>query len=158
MKNTLGELLQGAAGTAQEVLTELDSSDPPDWGATIATWFINAPGQSIAWRHYALAAVHLRSIKGVRSANITRNGATHEIMLLALDSNRNPRPESPESWSLLLPSNFIGQAIFDSDAVAARVLRDAALAIVRGELWAEPPLSGQRQPWESWLVGQETAV
>lgn len=151
MKIRLGSCIQGAAGTARELLVDRECSDPPDWRAHIGGWFIEAPGQSPAWQHYLLSAIHLRPIEGVKPAVIREPGATHEFLLLAMDPARNPHPENPDSWSYLRPYNLMQQVIASNDAAVAKILDGAARAVAEGRLWAEPPLSGMFEPWRSYL-------
>lgn len=151
MKIKLGSLRTGPAGGARELIVTLESSDPKDWTSGIGNWFINAPGQSPAWSHYMLSAVHLRPIEGVKEAHIKVPGATHEFMMLAMDPEKKPDAEKPETWSYLSPCNLSEQVTVHNDATASRLLDMAATEIVEGRLWAEAPLSGQKEPWRSWL-------
>jgi hypothetical protein len=140
MKITLGTFESGAAGTAREVLVDIQPPDPPDWQATIGSWFIVAPGQSPAWSCFALSAIHLRAIEGVKPALIKQPGATHEFILAALDPSRKPDPLDPDSWQFLTPLNLCEQLSLPSDAAAAKLLRICVLAVMKGTLWAEPML------------------
>lgn len=158
MKVELRQTKAGSAGSAREVLVTYEPDDKKDWAATIGSWFIYAPGQSPAWRHYGLSAVHLRPMEGVRRARIRVPGATHEFMLLALDPHKNPEADRPESWVILHPINLTEQVTLANDAAAARLLDAAATEVVEGRLWAEPPLSGQREPWRSWLMRRAREV
>ena len=151
MKLKSGAVHVGAAGRATEILHEFEPSDPLDIRATIGAWFLQCPGQSPAWQHYHLAIVHLRPIDGVKPAVINRPGATHEVMLFALDPAKHPVPDDLNTWSWLSPVNFVGQLELPSDESAKNVLEILARAVADGYLWAEPPLSLQREPWESQL-------
>jgi hypothetical protein len=151
MKYRIGQTKVGAAGTATEVLHELEASDKPDFQGTVKLWFLHCPGQSPAWRHYHLAIIHLRPIEGVKPAVISRPGATHEVILVALDPKGNPVADNPESWQFLHPVNFVGQLTLPSDEAAKMVIDVLARATAEGILWAEPPLSGQEEPWQSQL-------
>jgi|SRR2546429_6517914 len=151
MKIRLGSYRTGAAGSARELLRDHEPSDPKDWLATIGTWFIDAPNQSPAWRHYVLSAVHLRPIDGVKQAVVKEPGATHEFLLLALDPAKHPDPQDPDTWSFLQPFNLVQQLTLHDDAVAARLLDLCATEVAHGRLWAEPALSGQVEPWRSYL-------
>jgi hypothetical protein len=144
-----GEIHVGAAGRTTEILFSLEPSDPPDISGTVAMWFLDCPGQSPAWRHYHLGIVHLRPIEGVKPAVISREGATHEIILAALDPKSNPQPDDINTWSWLRPINYVGQLALPSDEDAKTILALLAKATANGMLWAEPPLSGQKEPWES---------
>lgn len=153
-----GAFKSGPQGTATEVLVELGGSDPKDWQAGVGNWFIDAPGQSAAWRHYMLSAVHLRPIAGVKPAVVRRPGATHEFMLLAMDPGKHPVALQPSSWSYLTPQNLAEQMICGSDAVATKLLACCAAEMVQGVLWAEPPLSGQFEPWRAYLEYWSSAL
>lgn len=148
-----GRILTGAFGTATEVLFH---SAEPDHQAHIGTWLLDCPGQSPAWSHYALMCVHLRPLAGEsKSAHIRFPGATHEILLLALNPETNPSPSAddpPGSWDFLRPINLCEQVQLPGDAAAAELLAEAAQAVVDGILWAEPPLSGQKEPWRTCLI------
>ena len=104
-----GNSFTGYAGKATEILFELEPGDKRDVQGTVAMWFLDCPGQSPAWRHYHLAIIHLRPIEGVKPAVITEEGATHEVILAAMDPAKNPSPTDIETWSHLRPLNFVGQ-------------------------------------------------
>lgn len=148
-KIAIGRMFQGVAGRATEILFACESSDPPDWQASVALWYLTCPRQSPAWSNFLLGIIHLRPIDNVKPAIITRTGATHEILLTALNPACNPTPLNPEKWVSLRPINYVGQLILPSDGAAKSVLEDLALRVIEGRLWAEPPLSGQKEPWES---------
>jgi len=151
MKIRLGSLYSGIAGTAREVIIELDARDPRDWCAGIGTWFIEAPYQSPAWQHYLLSAIHLRPIEDVKPPTIRMTGATHEFLLVALAPDNHPTPLDPKSWVFLRPFNLEEQIIVANDARASAMLSLAAAELIAGRLWAEAPLSGQVEPWRSFL-------
>lgn len=140
-------ILQGYAGRAFHV-----DGGYPSAPATVTVWFIEAPGQSPTWSHYLLSVVHLREVVGVPAAVVNVPGATHEVMLFALDPGQNPEPGRAESWSPLFPLNVVLQLELPNDAAAAELCGLAAQAVVDGLLWAEPPMSGQREPWRSSLL------
>lgn len=153
MKINLGTFISGSGGYARELLFELEPTDPKDWHAGIGTWFIDAPHQSPAWRHYMLSIIHLRDIAGVKPPSIREEGATHEVMILALDPAGKPDPQNQASWVFLSPHNLEEQVTLADDASASKLLGICAQKIVDGTLWAEPALSGQVEPWRSFLRG-----
>lgn len=152
MRAVLGELVTGPAGTARQVHVQLERRDPVDQAGTLASWFLTCPGQSAGWDRYALHVVHLRPIDGGRPVVINVPGATHEVMLAALDPRRLPRPEKPTSWSYLEPFNVAQQVHLPDDAAAVELLAVCAVGVVEGALWAEPPLAGQLEPWRTALI------
>lgn len=151
MKLSVGRILKGPAGTATEVLME-GKRATPDQTATLSTWFFDCPGQSPFWDNYLLSIIHLRPIEGVKPADIRVPGATHEVLLLALDPNKKPQATKLKSWSWLLPMNLCEQVELPDDKAAVVLLAQVAGAVVDGRLWAEPPLSGQKEPWRTVLV------
>lgn len=146
-----GEFLTGNFGSAQQMLGEMDSSDRPDVAATVTLWFLTCPGQSPSWDHYYLSVIHLRPIDGVRPPIVRVPGATHEIMVAALDPRFSPTPFDQESWMPLFPLNVEEQLVLPSDASARELGRLATLAVLEGLLWAEPPVPGLVEPWRSVL-------
>ena len=151
MEIKLGTVRFGVAGKAQQLLVELEDSDPKDFQAALGNWFIEAPNQSPAWRHYMLSLIHLRSIEGVPPAHIRVPGATHEFMMMAMDPDPAPDPLNPKTWSYLRPVNLEQQVVLPSDEAAIKLLARSAQCVAEGVLWAEPPLSGQVEPWQSFL-------
>jgi len=151
MKIRLGSFRRGVAGTAQELIVNVDAGDPLAWVSGIGNWFIEAPNQSPAWQHYLLSGVHLRPIEGVKPAVIAFPGATHEFMMYALAPDRKPEPLDDSTWSFLTPHNLSEQFTARDDATAAKLLELCATSICFGRLWAEPPLSGQVEPWRTYL-------
>ena len=156
MRILLGKDLSGPAGRAQEVIVRPEKSDPIDQNGTVGAWFLTCPKQSPFWDHYLLAAVHLRPIPGGRPIQLKRPGATHEITLVALDPTYAPQPEVLATWNFLTPLNFNDQVILPGDIACLALLDDLAKAVTNGVLWAEPPLSGQLEPWQT--IMQTTAA
>lgn len=150
MEAKTGEVRDGPFGRAIEVILEGEPPSP-DVQAQVATWFLICPGQSPAWDCYFLSLVHLRPIEGGKPPVISREGATHEVMLFALDADRNPVPDDFTTWNPLWPQNFVGQYTAPDDETAKHDAKLMALAVIHGITWAEPPLSGQREPWEGSL-------
>jgi hypothetical protein len=151
MKLKLGEKLGGPTGTAQEVLMDGEPGQPA-WVATQAIWFLDCPGQSVAWDRYILIVDHLRPIPETPPANLRFPSATHEVTLAALDPGRSPVPTDHETWVMLHPLNVSEQVEVPNDDEARLLARLAAQAVVDGTLWAEPPLSGQKEPWRTSLI------
>jgi hypothetical protein len=146
------ETLDGPAGRAQNILAEPDDIKRLDHSATLSAWFITAPGQSIFWSNFLLAIYHLRDIEGVASAKKVYEGVTHELILVALNPDRNPQPLDMQTWQHMTPINFVIQVELPSDEKAKELLALAAHAVVDGALWAEPPLSGQQEPWRTSIL------
>lgn len=148
----LGERLTGPAGTATQVHYTLERSDPLDWNAAIAFWWLDCPGQTPFWRYYGLNVIHLRALVGVKPAHIRVPGATHEVLLAAYNPEANPSITDRRTWQHLTPINLQEQIELPSDDEAVALARQCARAVVNGVLWAEPPLSGQVEPWRTTLI------
>lgn len=148
--------ITGPAGAATLVRTVLEDRDPVDQGATVAAWFLSCPRQSPAWEHYLLKVLHLRPIEGGRPVNLAREGATHEVLLVALDPDRKPVPHDAQTWLHLYPVNAAEQLVLPHDGAARVAVEIAAQLVMHGVLPAEPPLSGAVEPWHSVLRTIET--
>lgn len=146
-----GRTHEGPAGSAVEVMI-VGELERPDWSATVSLWFITAPGQSPAWDKYLLSVVHLRDVPDVPPAKVNVPGATHEVMLRALDPTKHPTPLNADTWKHLIPINFVEQVQLPDDAAAKELVELAAVAVVRGVLWAEAPLAGQTEPWRTSIL------
>lgn len=151
MKWREGETLSGPAGKATEVIVDLDPDDPPAWAAGLSNWLLDCPGQSPAWNHYVLRSCHLRPIDGAPGAVIAVPGATHEVLLAALDPAPPPTCD-PASWQMLRPLNVVEQLQLPDDDACRALVRKAVEAILAGVLPAEPPLAGAVEPWRTTLI------
>jgi hypothetical protein len=154
VKARRGREVSGPYGTAVEVI--IDEHDTPDQTATVAAWFVNAPGQSPAWASYVLGVIHLRPIEGVRPADVRLPGATHEVLLYACEPAHGgraaPVAADPGTWRPMRPLNAVEQVELPDDDAAVELARLCALAIVHGDLPAEPALSGAREPWHTSMI------
>lgn len=145
-----GRVWTGRAGKATEVI--IDKAGTVDETATLAVWFLHAPGQSAAWDKYLMSVIHLRHIDGgTREPVISAPHATHELLVAALDPSMEPVAEQAR-WACLTPLNVMEQFEVPTDADAVRLLELSVRAVLAGWLWVEPPLSGQVEPWRSTVV------
>lgn len=95
----------------------------------LGVWIVWAPWAHPVWHSYVLSLIHLRPIPGEADANIYREGATHELVLLAL----NPEHRAGK-LSTLYPANFAAQLIEDSDDKAQEICEHAVREICQGIL------------------------
>lgn len=140
----------GRAGTVERV--EWPESD--DWrhACSISQWWADCPGQSPAWRHYVMAAVHLRSVEGEDAPpRLRRPTATHEITVAAVDPN-GPTP-SRELFAAgglprwLAPLNVSMQIDDCSDDECRVLVALLAKGLAHGFVPAEPPFpNATREP------------
>jgi hypothetical protein len=103
----------------------------PD-NATVCGWIVHAPWAHPFWHSYSIFAVHLRPIPGVKPATIHLEGATHEVLLHALDPEWKKDPK--EVPRHLQPANFCGQWIAPTDEAATAKVRECVVDIVHGRL------------------------
>ena len=105
-------------------------------GAAVACWLVEAPWAHPAWHSYVVSLISLRPIPGLPDAVIYLFGATHEVVVQALDA-RAPRQcgiDNPRQFAALDPINFGAQFIAaDDEAATGRVLA-AVLLILEGVL------------------------
>jgi hypothetical protein len=155
MRVIAGEPITGPAGTATPVFPFVvhdPDEEPPEDTGSVATWILECPGQSPAWSHYQLAIVHLRPLPNGPPAQLRAPDMTHEVVVAALDPDLHPDPADVETWVRLFPINVTEQVKLPGDDEARDLLAEAARKVVEGVLPAEPALSGQREPWLSWLT------
>jgi hypothetical protein len=83
----------GPWGTAVhlEIRPDLRNSD-----MAIAWWLLTGPWHP-AWPQFALFVVHLRDTPGRPPANLQFPGATHELVVMALNPGSPPRVQEPEA-------------------------------------------------------------
>jgi hypothetical protein len=101
--------------------------------ATVCAWIVEAKWAHPLWECYALGAIHLRPMPGTPPAKISLEGATHEVILYALDPGRPPDLFNPLS-TRLEPANFCGQWRATSDLEAEGKIEGCVREIVTGHL------------------------
>ena len=136
----------GKAGTGQKV--HGPAADAP---ACIEAWILDAPGWSPAWRHFMVAVITLADMDGIGRATKRWPGATHEITVQAMDSEKLPLPTDQSTWSCLSPVNVVWQFVAtDQDAgMACRAL--TALALEGGLCLETQGITGAHDQWAQWI-------
>jgi hypothetical protein len=109
---------------------------------TLDSWIVHAPWAHPVWPNYLLCCISLRAVPGWPPAKINLEGATHEVMLFALDPDSPPTADAMPK--LLHPSNFVGQFIETSDTAANERIKACVQDIVHGKL---NPDTDARQQW-----------
>lgn len=100
--------------------------------SSVGGYLVHAAYAHPAWHSYMIACVNLRDIPGVPPAKINMPGATHEILVYALDPNTPMFVD--ESPALLHPANFHGQFIEPSDEAAAERMKQTVQDVIDGKL------------------------
>jgi hypothetical protein len=101
----------------------------------VACWLVEAPWAHPIWHSYRISVAHLHPLARVPDPVIYRPGATHEMVVLALDPRapRQPLLDRGEGEPLF-PVNFAAQMIETNDATAALKVERAVEMIVAGRL------------------------
>lgn len=100
--------------------------------ASVCGWIVEARWAHPVWHSYLIAVIHLRQVEGGQAPNILLSGATHEIMVYAL--NPEYKRALNDTVSFLTPANFHGQWIARDDAAAAEKCKQCVIDILHGKL------------------------
>jgi hypothetical protein len=120
--------LHGAGGQRRAWLTNISRRVPKaKRETTVVQWLVEAPGGRPlwSWSWYIVACVHLREVKGAPAPSLHFPGATHELIMVALDPAA--RLPSVEAWGrpgtpqprILMPLDQCVQFIVADDEQAA---------------------------------------
>lgn len=122
----------------------------------IAGWVITAPAWHPLWSQYFLGVVSLADLPGVPPPVLHFPGATHEIMVIALDPDHGPYDAEVigEGHKLkwLLPGNICEQ-IIATDEIAREISEGLAHMVVQGLLCPETgdDPDGIRSQWRGTI-------
>lgn len=115
-----------------------------DQQAALGAWLVYAPGVCVN-SYWIVAAIALRDIAGMPPARRQYDGATHEIMFAALDTDPEDAPDPDGALGEpVLPLDLAYQFDDASDAQAAEVLDKCVHAIMTGTI---APDSDFRRDW-----------
>ena len=119
---------------------------PGEEHATLALWIVEAPWAHPFWHSYMISLVHLRPMADERPTVVHLEGATHEMLVYAMnpDVSRRPAITGAAYPSLLHPGNFAAQMIELSDEVASEHIRRTVIEIINGGL---NPDTDARSQW-----------
>lgn len=117
---------------AQAVSRRYGTENDPRASVTLPCWIASAAYAHPFWAHYAIMCVALRDVPGVPKAKINLEGATHEIMVFAL--NPDHKPAVDDLPHALQPGNFVGQFIEADDSAAAARVQQAVQDVIDGTL------------------------
>lgn len=138
--------------TSRALCGETDETD-----TTVALWVVFAPWAHAYWSYYLIGAIHLRPMAKLKAPTIFLPGATHEIMIFALDPETVPDVVNSSKLRKLRPINFAGQWIVrerpnpvDLDRGAAAKVRVTVDEILAGVL---SPDTDFRSEWVKRFSG-----
>lgn len=130
--------ITGASGSAwmAAITPELKAG----WPAGLDTWLLHCPAAHPFWSWYVMTACSLRDIPGMRPAQIRTPGATHELLVFAMDPAWLPGPDwcskGAGRWHSrrLTPQNLAWQAAADSDEQWCALIHDLVEAFCSGRV------------------------
>lgn len=146
-------VMKGKLGSAwlidmQAVSRRRGIENDPRADVTLPCWIVRAPYAHPLWSHYVVMCIALRDVPGVPKATIHLEGATHEVMVFALDPDT--RPALNDYPRMLQPINFTGQFIEADDLAAAARVQQAVQDVIDGTL---NPDTDYRRHWVERFSG-----
>lgn len=141
----------GAYGLAQRA----SLPDIPRAAETVCHWLLTAPQYHPLWSQYVLCVVRLRDVPGFPPPHRQFDGATHEMLVVALnpeygDVNVLQLADPDFRWHHLVPVNHAHQ-LEATDAEVEELADLAARAVVSGVLNPETADAPERIR-HSWLT------
>lgn len=134
--------LEGPCGKAWIVKSN------PGTPAVVAKWIIYRPGAHAFWSYWLVSAITLQDLPNIPPAKIVVPGATHEIIVMSMNPDFEPNPDSLEDFHLLDPSDLIHQLAGLSDVDASRVVELYVKTVITG---GASPDSDFRSWWKPIL-------
>ncbi len=104
----------------------------PRAAVTLPCWIASAAYAHPLWSHYTIMCVALREVPGLPKATVGLDGATHEILVFALDPGTKPAVDDVPR--ILHPINFAGQFVAADDISAAALVQQAVQDVIDGTL------------------------
>lgn len=158
---------QGSHGRAWKLDIPPDS-DNPQYKATVCHYLVTAPSYHPLWFQYNLAVVRLAKIKGLPEPVLQFPGATHELIVAALnpetghgEAGHYPEHHTPAcmngehvakgNLSFLFPINIAWQVIATDEEMEA--LADVAVVAVVAGQWNPETSDSPDRIREAWNAG-----
>ena len=126
--------ITGPFGIAREYDTDFMFKQIGQRDATLAMFAIKVPWANMLWQWYFVHIAHLRGVQGFPKPIFTLPGATHEVVIYALNPEYDFNARRNPGESLLHPVNFVGQIIRATDAEAVAEVVRAVQDCVDGNL------------------------
>jgi hypothetical protein len=116
--------------------------DGPPAELTPCGWIVEAAWAHPVWHSYAVTCIALRKHPQWKEAAIHLPDATHSVIVIAL----NPDHKRPlnDAVYFLIPVNFCGQWIAESDEAAVQKIEETVRLIIEGQL---SPDTDFRRQW-----------
>lgn len=138
--------IEGQYGKAWKLKSDGPDA-PPDWGATCAGFLVQRPGAHPFWDKWIVSGIHLRDMPGVAPANKKSPEMEHEFVIVTIDPECNPDPDSPV-MKFLTPIDLTYQCAGLTDAQCAAIALLMVEHIVHG---GASPDSDWRRWWKNSL-------
>lgn len=126
--------------------------------AAVSLWLLDAPNAHPAWRFHSLIVVHLREVEGVPAPVMQFAGASHELMVYALDPDHDDEimvGDPLTQLHYLTPPDAVVQFIVADDEQARSVAAFAAHAVAHGLV---VPDADFREDWEKGVAATSEHV
>lgn len=128
--------MRGAFGRAwiidRDAIAAKHEIDKAKSELTLTSYVAHAAYAHPVWHSYLIACISLRELAGAPKPVIHMPGATHEVLVYALD------PEQPIDLTdfprILTPANFHGQFIEPDDAAAEARIKQTVQDVIDGVL------------------------
>lgn len=128
------EVVRGQFGVGEPVEEPPSTVENPHAGLG-TTWLLTCPDRHPLWHQWMLSAVHLAHRGGLEDAKLQFSGATHEVIVVALNPEHGwVTPSTPMPWPYLEPINIAQQITCDSDQHVLDLLSLLAQGVVHGIL------------------------
>lgn len=157
---------EGSHGRAWKLA--IPDGTAPKFGATVCHYLITAPSYHPMWFQYNLVVLRLKEIPGLPKAKLQFPGATHELMVAALNpetghgiAGHYPEHHTPECMSgshiegqdlsYLFPINIAWQVIASDEEM--EVLADMAVTAVVSGKWNPETADSPDMIRQAWNAG-----
>lgn len=125
--------LEGPHGKAWEKDLESMRKKYPDiQDTTVKAYVVEAAWAHPFWKHYFIGVISFADVEGIEPAEIRLEGATHEIIVVALNPDEIPTVDDNDAF--LTPINFTGQFKATTDEAASELLKFTVYEILNGIL------------------------
>mgnify|MGYP003389946411 CR=1 FL=1 len=136
-------------GLGKAWIVPVPENAAPEQAATVRGWLLRGPWHPL-WSAWMIAVVHLRRIDGTREPYLQFPGASHEFLIISLESppscpDRDPDPDDVSTWYALEPPDAVVQVSGITDEQAAEIADLIVEKILAGDA---SPDSDFRAYWE----------
>lgn len=135
-----------------------DDQKQPGWSACLGFWLMDIVGAHPFWSWWYVTVIHLRPIPGARDAALRVPGATHEVVIAALNPELGEPPLAfvPfHGYGAMTPFDLMHQVAGLEDADAQRIGGLVVRACVDGLI---SPDQDHRARWERMLDATAACV